>query len=1533
MKKKTIVFILLMLSVSLMSGRTAFAGNTGNNGFESEIGGTNFGNWNETQGVTRIASGTLGGFSASPEGGFYLRVPAGTFTFQISDAVKEGDFVTFTALAESSIAPANGGRMKIEFKKLFEDGTDELISSVESVRINTGNAPAGGGFTRFTVSGVAPKGTRRVIFVLDGNGAGNTLFDSANGLITPVGLAVSLNKTRVKPGEVVVLTTQFQNNSEDSFANSRLEIDVPAGLNVLPDVLNQNASANPIRIPLGTLAGNQVITNNTQLFVTAGAEVGKQYEIKVSVTNGSALSEVRYVRLMVKADPVFDEGTIIGKVFDDKNKNGTQDEGEDGIPWVRLMTEEGIVVITDQYGRYNIPGVKEGRHVVKIDGHTLPEGSEFITEESYLVKTTPGILNKANFAVALPPSKIAERFRGDLTVNITQGLDTSRPRLDVRMEPEVLRVGLGVLEKEPVFKFENNYSNFIRRWYLEVRDELGREVWTGFGVSEPPAEVLWSGQTESGLMIRPGTYSYQFKVEDDAGRQDWSPLHFFRVISKKSPEYLNNAVVELPTVGDFNLFKEGKQSIPLIAKPTLRIQGKTKPDYKIEVNGVEVPVDTRSGIFQTEAYVSPGKKEVLVTATSPQGEVTTFRDTVEVKDSIFFMVGLAEGEVGVNFTDDSNLESAGSDPSLKRDVYTDGRAAYYLMGKLRGKFLIRSHYDSDDKRSAIFTNLDPEDYYPVYGDYSTRNYEARDTQSRFFFIVEMERSFLKWGNFQTEFNDTELATYNRSLSGLKVHYETVTTTPYGDPNRGLDVFWSKSGQRGDHNELAVTGGTLYYLRNRRVVEGSEKIRVEYRDKILNVPIYSYDLQEGVDYDIDYDEGRILLTKPISSKGPTDTLTSVDIEDGSPAFIIADYEFDTSLETFENGNRGIRGYTHMGDHLKVGATYVEEVRDRQRYDMRGVDLEAKVGRNTRVYAEYAETLGGLQTANSVSYNGGLSFLDLTSLRSGNTRLRENAYIIRAESKPTKHLELSGFVQGVQPGFSNDHIRSQEGEKKHGVSIKYKFNDYSYVRYRFDSRQVIGPLLPAEANGIYAAFQNYRAHTAQAVYDDGRWLAETEFQHQTDREIPQVNLSPELLNQVGFNDAISTKLGYHFNDKLLGYVRTQTSLNGKADHQFGFGARYEIVKNIYGYIEQMFGNIGDSTFFGFEKQEQNGGSSYASLKMVDRGIGTKALSTVIGSAFPLSDKSRFFSEREYSIYNGEEGFADGMGVDGKLSSRWDYRVRFERRHLDNATTRILDQQAENSYLRTNTYTTLSGELRFHDDEKLKVRTYWELRRDSDTPKLWQWVTQNLIEYQYTESLQLLTSLKYGGSRFNDPNDIPATFFEFTTGFAYRPIDNDRLNIFGRYTYTRDLANDAQFNTSLFNGTEVDETAHILAIDLAYDLFKSLTLIQKIAYKRGIYAIASLDPATNPNGLAVNQLLWVNRFNYHITRKWDLALEYRALWQTGAADALRHGALVEVDREFYDYVRLGIGYDFTDFNDNLRSSNDYSSHGPFFRMTGKF
>jgi len=77
---------------------------------------------------------------------------------------------------------------------------------------------------------------------------------------------------------------------------------------------------------------------------------------------------------------------------------------EDGIPGVRLITVDGILVETDEFGRYHVPDEwilrKNGKNfIIKVDEDTLPQGMKVISENPRVRRITPNGLNKFNFSV------------------------------------------------------------------------------------------------------------------------------------------------------------------------------------------------------------------------------------------------------------------------------------------------------------------------------------------------------------------------------------------------------------------------------------------------------------------------------------------------------------------------------------------------------------------------------------------------------------------------------------------------------------------------------------------------------------------------------------------------------------------------------------------------------------------------------------------------------------------------------------------------------------------------------------------------------------------------------------------------------------------------------------------------------------------------------------------------------------------------------------------------------------------------------
>ncbi|AMJ55301.1 MULTISPECIES: OmpA family protein [Stenotrophomonas] len=86
---------------------------------------------------------------------------------------------------------------------------------------------------------------------------------------------------------------------------------------------------------------------------------------------------------------------------------------ERGIPGVRIASVEGLLMETDQFGRYHLVGVNGGawergrNFILKVDPVTLPAGAVFTTDNPLLRRITPGVPVRFDWGVRLPPGRIA----------------------------------------------------------------------------------------------------------------------------------------------------------------------------------------------------------------------------------------------------------------------------------------------------------------------------------------------------------------------------------------------------------------------------------------------------------------------------------------------------------------------------------------------------------------------------------------------------------------------------------------------------------------------------------------------------------------------------------------------------------------------------------------------------------------------------------------------------------------------------------------------------------------------------------------------------------------------------------------------------------------------------------------------------------------------------------------------------------------------------------------------------------------------
>ncbi len=245
------------------------------------------------------------------------------------------------------------------------------------------------------------------------------------------------------------------------------------------------------------MAGTQVRTVKLLLSVGAGVTEGEYVNRAQAVNSvtGNAMSGEATATVRVVADPTFDCTDVTGKVFNDVNRNGRQDDGENGLPGVRVVTARGLQATTDRYGRYHItcaitPNESRGSNfVLKLDERTLPSGFRMSTDQLQIRHVTRGKAVKINFGASIHRVVGIDLSDAVFEPGTTEIRVQWRPRLNMLLEE--LRKAPSVLRLSYVADTED--AALVERRMQEIKRQL-TEAWDtasdNYALTIEP-EVFW----------------------------------------------------------------------------------------------------------------------------------------------------------------------------------------------------------------------------------------------------------------------------------------------------------------------------------------------------------------------------------------------------------------------------------------------------------------------------------------------------------------------------------------------------------------------------------------------------------------------------------------------------------------------------------------------------------------------------------------------------------------------------------------------------------------------------------------------------------------------------------------------------------------------------------------------------------------------------------------------------------------------------------------------------------------------------------
>lgn len=244
----------------------------------------------------------------------------------------------------------------------------------------------------------------------------NTTSFQVSGTAQEQGLSIvkTADRTAAEPGDVVLYRLLVTNTSTTTAATPLTIVDqLPLGLLYVSDSAQATPTAptsvvvdnRQITFEFPTLAAGASLNIVYAVLVTPDGVRGSGRNIAQASAPGFASVDSQF-QLLIRPGIVADCGTVVGRVFVDKNFDGEQQPGEDGVPNAVIFMDDGNRIITDPEGLFSVINVYAGYRVGTLDltslpGYTLAPNLYRLDQnsQSRLVQLEPGGLVRMNFGV------------------------------------------------------------------------------------------------------------------------------------------------------------------------------------------------------------------------------------------------------------------------------------------------------------------------------------------------------------------------------------------------------------------------------------------------------------------------------------------------------------------------------------------------------------------------------------------------------------------------------------------------------------------------------------------------------------------------------------------------------------------------------------------------------------------------------------------------------------------------------------------------------------------------------------------------------------------------------------------------------------------------------------------------------------------------------------------------------------------------------------------------------------------------------
>jgi hypothetical protein len=853
------------------------------------------------------------------------------------------------------------------------------------------------------------------------------------------------------------------------------------------------------------------------------------------------------------------------------------------------------------------------------------------------------------------------------------------------------------------------------------------------------------------------------------------------------------------------------------------------------------------------------------------------------------------------------------------------RAALFLKGKISGDTLLTMSYDTDkETRARLLADIRPEEFYPVYGDASIKGFEARSSD-RLYVRVDKDRSFAMYGDFNTAdgfsqsagtgvvagTNMRQLATYNRTLTGLKGHAEN---------KQGFINAFAAYDTLKNVTEEIPTNGTSgpFAVKNISALENSEKVEVLVRDRnnlgtILSVTA----LARLNDYVFEPFSARILLNRALpsfdSSGNPMSLRISYEVDQGGDKFLVA----------------GVDGQFNVSDTVAVGGAYIQDKNPNAPVTIAGVNAGVKLSEKTTLIAEFAQSKVGIVTAPIAipAVNPGT-----LAMKSGNAARLELKHVDQA-------LQASAYVNRTDTDFANTSAgtASNSGTQQIGAKASYIFNPIVTLNgdvqrsndLATDANRLGATVgLTAKLNDTLAVRVGLRRSQEHGVLAgtvsgiDCNSAAGSTFAPASGGGFTGAN-SSTLLNLNGnncttaatstgstTNDSSSNTLVVGVDAKLTDKLGVSATLEtGRSDvagvngtaNRVELGATYQVAERtrVYARADSQRGlasqyavdttNKSSSLSLGIDSTYMQGGNVFSEYRLSDAIDGRQAqIASGLRNAWQIGDGLLLSTGAERlkllaatGTKVGQNATALTAGLDYTKSELWKAGGKIEWRRLNNPAAASPDLLSQDTLL-------------------INVNAARKLDRE--------WTLLGRNYYLATDN---------HGQKVNGWQD------RFQIGFAYRPVDNTRFDALAKLEYKTE---------NYINADNEYRKVIVGAVHANYHPSRPWWVSGRVAGK----SVNEQFPTTEGGGNSTYKAFLVGgRVMYDITEKIDLGLNLS--FMTGKANGQNGSSLqksigLEAGYALASNLWASVGYNASGYTDKDLAS-DYTGKGTYLRLRYKF